>query len=270
MTTFHLERATLATLPDAYALHPDPADAGQRLEQFRQRVAEGKARPEQFLLLRSERGVEAVVSVGEHPAVPLFPRARADTPSTGLTELFTHLHEVAPERTLLLDSSLIAPDAAPALAAGWVVDDEQVVYETDLTSRLWELVPDAVEGGAELLERPEIRALATELGQADLELDEGWRLVALQGENGEPVALGAVGPSNRQGWANINLIDVHEAARGGGLGTRLHAHLLARAAEKFTHHVGRTEASNHAMRRIFERNGSVLKSQQVYLVADTL
>ena len=264
MNSFTVERATDSTLPDAYALHPDRADAEQRLAQFRERMATGQTRPEQFVLLRSERGVEGVVLIAQNPQVPLIPRARADTPGVGLTQFFAFLHEAAPERTLLLDSGLTELDAAPALSAGWTLDDAQVMYETDLNTRTWALGPDALEGGAERLKRPEVAALLAELGQADWETDPDWLVVALPNENGEPVALGAVGPSGRPGWASIDMIGVRESERGQGLGTRLHAHLLARAAERFTHHAGRTEASNHAMRRIFERNGSEPRAQQLY------
>lgn len=264
MNSFTVERATDSTLPDAYALHPDRADAEQRLAQFRERMAAGQTRPEQFVLLRSERGVEGVVLIAQNPQVPLIPRARADTPGVGLTQFFALLHEVAPERTLLLDSGLTELDAASAMAAGWTLDDEQVMYETDLTARTWALAPDALEGGAELLERPEVAALLAELGQADWEMPPEWIIVALPGADGQPVALGAVGSTNRPGWASINMIGVRESEHGQGLGTRLHAHLLARAAERFTHHAGRTEASNHAMRQIFERNGSEPRAQQLY------
>ena len=132
LNTFTVERATDATLPDAYALHPDRAEAERRLAQFRERVEAGQATPEGFVLLRSGRGVEAVVLIADNPHVPLIPRSRADTPHAGLTLLYTHLHDAAPERTLLLDSTLNVLAAAPALAAGWILDDEQVMYETDL------------------------------------------------------------------------------------------------------------------------------------------
>ena len=152
MNSFTVERATDGTLPDAYALHPDRADAEQRLAQFRERMAAGQTRPEQFVLLRSERGVEAVVLIAQNPQVPLIPRARADTPGMGLTQFFAFLHEVAPERTLLLDSGLTELNTAPVLSAGWTLDDEQVMYETDLTARTWALIPDALGAAAVLQE----------------------------------------------------------------------------------------------------------------------
>ncbi|MDO4246639.1 MAG: GNAT family protein [Deinococcus sp.] len=259
-----VKRATLATLPDAFVLHPDPAEVQARLERFLQRVADGKASPDQFVILRSERGVEGVATLAPQSFIPLLIQTRSDTASSARQQFFAALLELAPERTLLLDSGHTPPDAAPALAAGWTLDDEQVVYETDLSARRWTLAPNALEGGAELLERPDIRALAAELGQADLELGESWRLVALLDETGNPTALGAVGPSGRPDWASIDLIGVREAKRSQGSGTRLHAHLLARAAQEFGWHVGRTEAENHAMRRVFERNGSREKARQLY------
>lgn len=264
MNTFTVERASLATLPDAYALHPDRADAERRLAQFRQRMAAGQVSPEQFVLLRSERGVEAVTLVADNAQVPLFSRHRADTATQGLTQFYGHLREFWPERTLLLDSTLNAVDALPALAAGWVLDDEQLTYETDLTARMWPLAPDALEGGMELMKRPRVAALLGELGRADWTLAPEWVLVALPGAGGQPAALGALGPANRPGWAGLDLIGVREDQRGRGHGTRLHAHLLARAAERFAHHGGITAANNVAMRRIFERNGCELRGQQLY------
>ncbi|MBB5297449.1 hypothetical protein HNQ10_004322, partial [Deinococcus metallilatus] len=48
------------------------------------------------------------------------------------------------------------------------------------------------------------------------------------------------------------------------LGTRLHEHLLALAAEQFTHHVGTTAAENLPMRRIYQKNGSRPTVTQMY------
>ena len=264
MNTFTVERGTLATLPDAYALHADRADASERLAQFRERMATGKVSPEQFVLLRSGRGVEAVTLISNNPHVPLFSHTRADTPHAGLTQFYAYLRDAEPEKTLILDSSKNVLNAAPVLAGGWLLDDEQAVYETDLSARTWELAPDALEDGPELLKRSDIAALLQELGQGDWEAGEDWQVVALMSESGAPVALGAVGPMNRPDYCNINMIGVRESERGQGLGTRLHAHLLARAAERFTHHAGGTEANNAAMRRIFERNGCALRGEQLY------
>lgn len=260
-----IERATAETLPDAYGLHPDRAEAQTRLEQFRQRVAQGQARPEQFVLLRSRRGVEGVALLPKHPHVPLVVHTREGASAGGLTPFYAELRAAAPERTLLLDSTLAALDPGPALEAGWKPSaPEQVLYETDLAARTWALTPGTLEGGAELLERPDLAALLAELGQGGWTGGPDWRVVALLGEAGLPVALGALGPSNRPGWASINLIGVQEGERGRGLGGHLHAHLLARAAERFAWHAGGTEADNQAMRRIFERNGSQLRARQLY------
>ncbi|GGO40929.1 GNAT family N-acetyltransferase [Deinococcus humi] len=131
-----------------------------------------------------------------------------------------------------------------------------VTYETDLRARAYPLVPGAVEGGQELRQRPEIAALLGALGHSDWDCAEGWTLVALPDTARQPVALGAFGPSNRPGWVNVNMLGVHPGSRGQGYGTRLHAHLLARAAERFVMHGGATEAENQPMRRIFEKHGS--------------
>ncbi|MCD0156672.1 GNAT family N-acetyltransferase [Deinococcus sp. 6GRE01] len=78
------------------------------------------------------------------------------------------------------------------------------------------------------------------------------------------LALGATGPGGRPGEAGLDLIGVRPAQRGRGYGARLHAHLLGVAAQTFASHTGGTDAGNHAMRRTFERSGSVLLSTQQY------
>ncbi|MFD1732850.1 GNAT family N-acetyltransferase [Deinococcus malanensis] len=118
--------------------------------------------------------------------------------------------------------------------------------------------------GAHLVRQPEITRLMDTLGHPDWSCKEGWTLVALPDTDGHPVALGAFGPSTRPGWANLNMLGVHPDARGQGYGTRLHAHMLARAAERFTMHGGGTEQGNDGMRRIYEKNGSRQDAVQMY------
>ncbi len=113
---------------------------------------------------------------------------------------------------------------------------------------------------------PDIRVLLDQLGQPDLELSEGWTLIALPAADRVNAALGAVGPGGRPNTASINLIGVLPDARGEGLGTRLHAHLLALAARQFAAHAGGTEAENAAMRRVFEKHGSRLAATQMSFV----
>ncbi|THF85916.1 GNAT family N-acetyltransferase [Deinococcus sp. KSM4-11] len=114
--------------------------------------------------------------------------------------------------------------------------------------------------------RPDVQAALSDLGRADLALRDGWTLHGLfRGQ--ELVALGAHGASGRPGGvfeASIDMIGVRPAFRGQGLGRRLHAHLLGRAAERHDWHRGGTGADNHAMRRIFEHSGSVLLGTQRY------
>ncbi|KEF35019.1 hypothetical protein RDMS_04270 [Deinococcus sp. RL] len=265
MNTYTIETPTLGTLTDFFALHPDPVDVARRLPILRENIASGRVRLENVLILRSERGVEGTALISAAPQVPVFPRFRPDVMPEGVTALALALRDRAePGRELVLQDDLAPLDAAPVEAAGWVLQDEHVMYETDLQARSYPLVPDAVEGGAELREQHDIAALMSTLGHPDWEWAEGWTLVALPGADGHPIALGAFGPSGRPGWANLNMMGVHPAARGQGYGTRLHAHLLARAAESFTRHGGGTEAENHAMRRIFEKSGSRHVSTQMY------
>lgn len=265
MNTYTIETPTLASLADFFALHPDPEDVAKRLPILRDNIAAGRVRLENVLILRSERGIEGTALVSAAPQVPIFPRFRPDVTPEAVRTLARALRERAePQRVLLLQNDLAPLDAAPVEAAGWVLDDEQASYETDLQSRSYPLAPGASEGGDDLRQRPEVAALLDTLGHSDWEWAEGWTLVALPGADGQPVALGAFGPSTRPGWANLNMIGVHPGARGQGHGTRLHAHLLARAAESFAMHGGGTEAENHAMRRIFEKNGSRHTATQMY------
>ncbi|WP_104990148.1 GNAT family N-acetyltransferase [Deinococcus sp. NW-56] len=267
MNTYTIETPTLDTLTDFFALHPDPLDVAQRLPILRDNLAAGRVRLENLLILRSERGIEGTALISAAPQVPIFPRFRPDVTPAAMTALACALRDRAePERKLLLQDDLAPLQHADAvLVAGWVRDAPvHVMYETDLQARSYPLVPDAVEGGDDLRQRPDIAALLETLGHSDWEWAEGWTLVALPGTDGQPVALGAFGPSGRPGWANLNMIGVHPSARSQGLGTRLHAHLLARAAESLAMHGGGTEQGNHAMRRIFENNGSRHVATQMY------
>lgn len=266
MNTYTLEPLTPDTLADAYALHPDREEAARLLAGLRERVAAGGLRPDQFLILRSGRGVEGVALIPSAVRVPVFPRFRPDVTPEGMTLLARAIRERGgPGRTLLLQDDLAPLNAGAVLGAGWVGDAPvHVMYETDLRARPYPLAHGAVEGGDELRRRPDVSALLEVLGQSGWEGSEGWTLVALPGDDGRPVALGAFGSSTRPGWASLNMIGVHPEARGQGHGSRLHAHLLARAAEHFTHHGGGTEADNLAMRRVFEKSGCRHVATQMY------
>ncbi|MPY65192.1 GNAT family N-acetyltransferase [Deinococcus sp. SDU3-2] len=267
MNTYTIETPTLDTLSDYLALHPDPLDVAKRLPILRENVAAGRVRLENVLVLCSERGIEGTALISAAPQVPVFPRFRPDVAPAGMTALAHALRERAePERKLLLQDDLAPLHQSDAvLVAGWVSDAPvHMMYETDLQARPYSVVSGAVEGGDELRQRPDIAALMDTLGHSDWEWAEGWTLVALSDASGQPIALGAFGPSTRPGRANLNMIGVHPSARGQGYGTRLHAHLLARAAESFAMHGGGTEQGNHAMRRIFEKNGSRHVATQMY------
>lgn len=264
MTPYTTEPATPATLTDFFALVPDPAEAARRQAALRANLEAGRVRLGDLLILRSPRGVEGTVQVPRVEAVPLFPALRPDVRPEGVTLLMRTLWERAePQRRLVLQESLAPLDAAPALAAGWVFDEEYLMYTTDLRARPFPRDPQAVIGDAAWLALPEVQALLAADGNTDYELGEGDRLVALQ-DAGELQAFGKVGPSGRPDWAGVHMIGVRPEARGRGLGARLHAHLLALAAEDFAWHGGGTGAENHAMRRVFEKSGSVLTELQVY------
>lgn len=264
MNSFTIQSATPATLPDLFAPLPNPADAGTRLATLRQNIGAGKVSLENLLILRSERGVEGSVLLSRAVQVPAFPRFRTDVPNEGMTAFAQAIRERAePERLLVLQDTLSPLRAAPIEAAGWVLESQHVVYETDLQARPYHHDPQVLEGGEELLGQPELQALLRDLGRADYTLADGWTLAVLR-EADNLLAVGAVGPSGRPSYASVDLIGVLPAARGRGLGTCLHEHLLSLAAERFTWHGGGTQADNHAMRRIYEKNGSHLQATQLY------
>ncbi|CAM3371638.1 N-acetyltransferase domain-containing protein [Deinococcus saxicola] len=264
MTTFSVQPATAETLPDLVALITDREDAARRLNFMRERLAGGQLKLEWTLILRSERGVEGHALINAVPQIPVFPHLRADAPEEAMTALAHAILEGAgPGQQLLLDDNLAPLQPAPFEVAGWVLDSRHVIYETDLRAHSYLLDSQAHSVDAD---RPDIRELLKRLGQPDLELSEDWTLIALPGADGLTSALGAVGPGGRPDIASINLIGVLPQASGQGLGTRLHAHLLALAAQKFAQHAGGTEAENSAMRRIFDKHGSRLAATQMYFV----
>jgi GNAT superfamily N-acetyltransferase len=262
LNTYTIETATPDTLTDLYALHPDPADAAKHLPILLGRIESGQASLNDLLILRSGRGVEGTVLIFGPVQVPAFPRFRPDAPAEGVTAFARAIREkVGPERLLVLQDDQAPLNAAPIEAAGWVLHDRHVMYETDLQARSYARDPQAQEVDAD---DPEIRVLLDSLGRAGFQLRDGWTLLALPDTSGQSVALGAAGPSGRPDWASVDMIGVLPAARGQGLGTRLHAHLLALAAEGHGQHGGGTGQDNHAMRRVFEKNGSQLVATQMY------
>ncbi|MDV6374576.1 GNAT family N-acetyltransferase [Deinococcus arenicola] len=267
MNTFNVQPATAETLPDLVALIAGREDAAQRLNSMRERLASGQLKLERTLILRSGRGMEGHATIPEIPQIPVFINLRADAPDEAMTILARAICEQAGAGQQLILTDALAPlHAMPVEAAGWVLDSRYVVYETDLHARAYPLDPQAQAVDADC---PHVRELLEQLGQSDLKLSEDWTLIALPSADGIPVALGAVGPGGRPDTASLNLIGVLPQARGQGLGTRLHAHLLALAAQKFAHHAGGTEAENFSMRRIFAGHGSRLVATQMYFVQES-
>ncbi|GAA0506784.1 GNAT family N-acetyltransferase [Deinococcus depolymerans] len=262
-TAFTLQAATPDTLTDIHALHPDPAEAARRLSVTQERVRAGQLDPARFLLLRAGGAVQGVCFIGPNARVPLFPTYRTDTPADALTAFLRELRRRVsdtPDRQLLLDDTLVTPRPEEAVQAGWVPDSQQVLYRTDLRARSHAPDPDVTPVHPD---DPGVAEALRELGRPDWEAAGGWTLHALRRE-GQVLALGATGPGGRPGEAGLDLIGVRPAQRGRGYGARLHAHLLGVAAQTFASHTGGTDAGNHAMRRTFERSGSVLSATQAY------
>lgn len=165
---------------------------------------------------------------------------------------------------LLFDSSLIQLNIVLVLFVGWILDDEQVMYEIDLIVWFWVFVLNVLEGGVELLEFFKMVVLLVEFGQVDWEMDLDWFVVVLLNENGEFVVLGVVGLSGCFGWVSINMFGVCELECGQGFGIWLYVYLFVCVVEWFMYYVGWMEVSNYVMWWIFECNVSEFRVQQLY------
>ncbi|NTY01388.1 GNAT family N-acetyltransferase [Deinococcus sp. JMULE3] len=258
MNTYTLEAATHDTLADVVALIPDSAEAERRLTFTLSRVEAGALRPEQFLILRSPRGVEGVCLRPASPQIPLLPRLREDVPAEALTAFLRELRAAGPR--LILVSTQAPLRREEAETAGWAFQEANVVYErADLRARSYPADPHVQPV---TVHDPGVAEAMTALGREAWTPGEDWTLYALT-HAGEVVALAALGASGRPDTAGIDLIGVLPQRRGQGFGARLHAHLLHLAAQTFGTHVGGTEADNHPMRRLFERHGARLVSTQL-------
>ncbi|WP_221089725.1 GNAT family N-acetyltransferase [Deinococcus aquaedulcis] len=266
MNEWTIQPARPDTLDQTVALLSGAEEAARRLQMTRDNVAAGRVKPEQFQLLSSARGVEGVCLIPLPPAVPLLPRLRADVPEAAAQAFLAHLRgcvAATPDRRLILDDTQGPLLAGLAQAAGWQLQEEAVIYETDLQVPRWVPDPQAQHLEAAAVASPEVRVLLRALDRPDFALRDGWTLVGLPETDGTLAALGATGPGGRPGTAGLDLIGVYPAVRGQGLGRRLHGHLLSVAAQSFSEHMGGTDAHNHPMRRIFERHGGVLAQQQL-------
>ena len=266
LTPYTFEHATPDTLDQSIAFRDI-----QNLEDFRARLADGRLTYGGLRQMRSWRGLEAAWGYGASPVI--FPNVRPDLDTAGLQALAGHLTPTAPDKRVILNEGMAPTDSAPWEVAGWVLDTHAVGAETDLTARSWPLDPRVQERPVAGLLAPDLLELYAELVTAgkigdrdetdpvvafgnDLQ-DEEKRLFVLM-EDG--VALGAamITPSPPAKGRGIHMLGVRPDRRGQGLGLARHAHLLAVIAQTYSKHGGGTDYANHAMRRIFERNGSVL------------
>lgn len=237
MTLYTIESPTLETLPDALALHPDLADRTRRLAVLRENIATGRLPLENVLILRSPRGIEGTALISAAVQGPVFPHLRQDVPDEAMTRLARALRErTESARRLVLQDDFAPLHREAVEEAGWRYHSTEVTYDTDLTVRAYALDPLVQEGDETWLAHPELQAFLAALGQTIQQFSggfrEGWTVVALREGHGHTspiLALGAYGPA-KPGYGGVDMIGVHPEARGKGLGTRLHAHLLARLA----------------------------------------
>lgn len=250
----------------------------QNPEDFHARLADGRLSYEGLRQMHSERGLEAAWGHGASPVV--FPQVCASLEPAGLASLAEHLAQTAPDKRIILNEGMAPTAAGPWEAAGWVLDEHALIAATDLSTRSWPLDPRVQERAMSELLAPDLLELYAELvtvgtigstEETDPAIafkndlyDEEKRLFVLMEEG---MALGAalITPAPPALGRGIHMLGVRPGRRGQGLGLALHAHLLATAAQTHSKHGGSTDWSNHAMRHIFERNGSVLTEQKQFV-----
>jgi GNAT superfamily N-acetyltransferase len=249
----------------------------QNLEDFYARLADGRLTYAGLGQMHSGRGLEAAWSLG--PGSVVFPTVRLDLETEGLQALVEQLTRTAPGKRVILNEGMAPTIATPWEAAGWVLETHAVMAETDLTTRSWPLDRRVQERPMSELLAPALLELYAELarvgtigdtGETDPAVafeddlsDEDTRLFVLV-EDGAVLGAALLTPAPPGRGRGIHMVGVHPGLRGRGLGRALHASLLAIAAQTHNQHAGTTDWDNHAMRRIFERNGAVLKEQKQF------
>ncbi|MFC4453709.1 GNAT family N-acetyltransferase [Deinococcus sonorensis] len=273
MTTYTFDHATPATL-EPYARF---MEASANLAALQERLADGRLSYTHLRQMHSDRGLEGVWINGPGPVI--VPRVRLELEAAGLHALAEHVMRAAPDKRVILTEGAAPLASAPWAAAGWTRDTHAVIAQTDLTARRWPLDPRVQERPVSDLLSGDLLALYAALvevgtigdtGEIDPAIafaedvqDEEQRLFVLV-EHGTVLGAALLTPAP-PGTRGIHLLGIRPDRRGAGLGRALHAHLLAVAAQTHQRHGGTTEWDNHAMRRIFERNGAVLREQQQFI-----
>lgn len=272
LTTYIFDHVRPDTL-DAHADFIRHQDRGV----LQERLGDGRLTYEQLCLMHSGRGLEAAWTNGENQII--FPNVRADLPILGLQALARHLADTASGKRVIVTENLAPVSSAPWEAAGWVLDTHAVMATTELAGRIWPLDPRVQERPVSEVLAPDLLALYAALStvgtigdteQTDPAVavgddltDQGKRLfVIMEGDQ----ALGAAILVPHPRGTGIHMLGVRPERRGAGLGRALHVHLLSLIAQTEARHVGGTDYENHAMRRIFERNGAVIGEQKQWLI----
>lgn len=270
--TFAFGHTDAASLPE-YARLNSLDDVEVALERLRSRLNSGQLSYQMLRIMHSGRGLEAAWLHSSGPVI--LPRVRLDLDTAGQAALVAELSGSAGDKRLILDERLAPLDDAPWLAAGWLLDNHAVMYQTDLSAGTWPRDPRVQERPLSGALAPELRtlyaALLTQDGQlgdlsgrdpdaalAETISDGEARLFVLL--DGDEAVGAALLTTSRE--ANIHLLGVHPARRGQGLGRALHAHLLAAAADTHARHGGGTDYGNRAMQRVFAASGSTRLGEQ--------
>lgn len=281
--SYTLQNPDSDTLPIYSALnHPLGADGA--LESVRKSLADGSVTLQDLWLLEGEAGdAHAALQLKPYPMQPTwrlgFLRTAPDISDEAATALFVRVLELSRKGNpihLVYNSKSARDFGSLPASLGWSGgDDCMISYRTDLSSRA-DLLPDpaAVSYRLERLLSDDfkrfygpIRAEKSSTDPRTLEqvlhaIYEHHRegdgsLFALE-ESGRPVAMGVVSDVQYEPeqWAGgVNMLGVAPDRRRQGWGRRLHRHLMWEAKGRSPLYLGGTDASNTAMRRLFEVNG---------------
>lgn len=276
MKEHHFSNVTDDTLNDFLGLNMPEG----MLNHTQASLDEGTLSYEQMYLFRKAERILAAFTLSAAPI--LVPRADFALSHEDLSAFATMLPDVlkkndAEDKILILDSNLSAIDAKAFIAAGWHLQGHHKLYETDLRAKEWQLEPSVSQQPASVLLSDAMQAFYDALLQTDATIgdtdshdptdafaddmkNESMQLFIMQED--DSIIAAATLSEMRPEYVTIHLLGVIPSRRGQGIGTRLHAHLLAVAkTQGASYHVGGTAADNHAMHAIYQHNGAKLTAE---------
>lgn len=266
--------------------HLEPEGVFQKL---RAELQEGRTSRHDLWLLTNETGnTFAALRLRPYPMQPAWRlgtlRTTPDIPDEAVSALLQQVLELSRQggSIHLVYSTKTARDfgALPARCGWQGGGDASIAYRTDLSERD-DLMPDPAASVLEFghLFSDAFRTFYEPIRQVgktsdarpfevvvdnlfELASRDDGQLYALEDE-GKPVAMGIVTSFTVPGEkaAGCNVLGVALNRRRRGWGRRLHRHLMWAAKGRSPLYLGHTDASNTAMRRLFEVNGCVEESK---------